>query len=263
MYAVGATHAGVENLRRYLLGQLVVSAIQVTAQLVNEYADIEPDRTVEHRTLFSGGSGVLVDGRLAPRVALWAGFTTTGLALAGIVALMRFSPLASAVAGVALVIAWGYSIPPLRLLETGWGELITAVVVGGMVPVVGALANGGSIDVQLAWLIGALVSVNLAVILAFELPDLESDRSAGKTVLAVRVGRTATIRLLAVCLVTAAVVTVAGIAWGGIQGGWFLAGALVPAGLTVRAAIRSQHALLTASAVATVASFGLLLLGRS
>lgn len=80
MFGLGAAIAGRLDVRGYVLGQTMVTAGQVTAHYVNEYADVEADRGVEHRTWFSGGSGVLVEGRLVPAVALRAAIVTSGVA---------------------------------------------------------------------------------------------------------------------------------------------------------------------------------------
>ncbi|HEU4533398.1 MAG TPA: UbiA family prenyltransferase, partial [Polyangiaceae bacterium] len=83
----------------------------------NDYADRETDRRNRTPTLFSGGSRVLVEGRLAPPellaaaagAALLAVGTSTWLALAA--GRWLLVPLAFA----ALGLLWAYSFPPLRL----------------------------------------------------------------------------------------------------------------------------------------------------
>ena len=64
MYAVGVAQGKAIGIATYLLGQAMVSAAQVTAHYVNEYADVEADRLVKNRTMFSGGS----QGRLSAMV---------------------------------------------------------------------------------------------------------------------------------------------------------------------------------------------------
>lgn len=263
MYAIGAVRAGAHDPSSYLLGQFVVSSIQVTAHFVNEYGDVEPDRSVVHRTPFSGGSGVLTTGRLSPQVALRAGIASTALAAVGIGAIAGRSAAAAAIAGLALVIAWVYSMPPARMLDTGWGELVTAIVVGALVPLVGALANGGSVDRGLWWVMGALVLLNLAVVVAFALPDLDTDRAAGKTVLAVRLGRRSAVRLLAGSFAAAAAISLVGVVRGAVPPNWLLAVPVLPGALTMWAAERSRYATLTTAAVLTVVSFGVAVLASS
>lgn len=252
LYAVGAVQANEPQLGRYVLGQAVVTFAQVTAHYVNEYSDVEADRGVVNRTLFSGGSGVLTEGGLAPSVALGAAVVTSAATITLAVWLSVSSPVAAALGLLALGISWAYSMAPVRLLDTGWGELATSLVVAGLVPVIGLLVNGGRVTIEFTWLVAMLLVIHFAMMLAFALPDLETDRAAGKTVLAVRLGQESTQRVL-----VAAVVAVVALAAGGFVlsltdgTGWVLA-ALLPAVVMAWAAFRDRPTLLTASAVASL-----------
>jgi len=255
MYAVGAISAGVESAGTYLLGQGLVTFAQLTAHYVNEYADTATDRFIVNRTLFSGGSGVLGSGGLAPSIALRAAQTTTLLTF-GVAALaFSVSPGGAALGLLSLGVSWAYSMPPWRLLDTGWGELATSMTVAGSVPAIGALVNGGPIVLELLWLVAALVPIHMAMMVAFELPDLDSDRAAGKMVLAVRIGPVNAQRLIAALFGLAAAVGVLGTLVGDIDVTVPLAAAGLPALVTVSAARRARHALLTAAAVATFVVF--------
>ena len=77
MFGLGASTTRPVDGTDYLTGQLMVTMAQLTAHYANEYADVDADRSVEHRTAFSGGSGVLVDGSLPVRSALWAARVTS------------------------------------------------------------------------------------------------------------------------------------------------------------------------------------------
>lgn len=252
MYAVGAFSGDVTDPGRYLLGQGMVTFGQVTAQYVNEYADVGADRLVTNRTLFSGGSGVLSSGQLAPVVALRAALVSSGLALLLTALVATISPGAALLGLLALAVSWAYSMPPVRLLGTGWGELVTSTVVAAMVPAVGALVNGGSIAQELVWAMAVLVPVHLAMMLAFEIPDLDSDRAAGKTVLAVRIGRGSAVALLRTLLVTAILVGAVGAWVNDWKGNAWLAAVAIAAGVTASAAQRDRYQLLTLSAVVTL-----------
>lgn len=92
-------------------------------------------------------------------------------------------------------------MPPIRLLGTGWGELATSLVVVVAVPVIGWAVQQAPASVALWWAVGILLPVHMAMMLAFELPDIESDTAAGKRVLGVRLGETRSGRLIAIMLV--------------------------------------------------------------
>ena len=262
MFAVGAAATRRLDLFGYAIGQVVVTAGQVTAHYVNEFADVEPDKGVVHRTFFSGGSGVLTGGLLPVSVAIRAALVSTAIAVAAAGVLAGRSVPAALLGLVAVGISWSYSMPPLRLLDTGWGEGAASLVVAAIVPLIGGFAQGAVPAAPLWWSVAILLPIHLAMMLAFELPDLETDRAAGKRVLAVRVGRRSTAGLITLLLVGASVVA----ALAGFGNGlptvamWGTAAGIPPALVMLMAIRRRQNGLLTVSAVATLVFVGVGLL---
>jgi 1,4-dihydroxy-2-naphthoate octaprenyltransferase len=254
LFAVGAAATDDIDATHYLVAQLMVTAIQITAHYVNEYADVVPDRLVVNRTLFSGGSGVLAARLLHPSVALQAAAASSAVAVGAAVVVATFSLPAAAIGCGALAVSWSYSMPPLRLVGSGWGELGTTFVVAGGVPLVGSLAQGGTPPVAVWWSIAVLMPIHLAMVLSFELPDVDTDAAAGKRVLAVRLGRRDTGRLIRLSLAAAAAVAVAGGVGGGIPApaAWTTLTGVVPAAVVVLAMRRNRYSVLTAAAVATL-----------
>ena len=257
MFGLGAATADGLVAAGYVLGQTMVTCAQVTAHYVNEYADVEPDKAVQNRTLFSGGSGMLVSS-LAPTVAWRAAWVSTALAVVFAGALVVHSPAAAGLGLLALAVSWAYSMPPIRLLNTGWGELATSLVVVGLVPLIGSLSQGGPLTAELAWSIAILVPVHMAMMLAFEIPDLVTDAEVGKTVLAVRIGQRWTEQAILALLALSALVAVVGAAVIGRPGvalwSW---GVLMPTAAVVSYALRTErHGLLTLSAVGALAGVG-------
>ncbi len=264
LYLLGVDAGNSITVGRYLLGQVLVSSAQITAHYVNEYADLEVDRAVANRTLFSGGSGVLVDGGLDPQVAVRAAWTSSGIALAAAALVAVGHPVTALLGLLALGVSWAYSMPPPRLLGTGWGELATTLVVTGLVPLIGAMITGAHVPAALWWSIAVLAPIHMAMMLVFELPDLQSDRLSGKLVLAARLGRSSALILIRALLVVAVVLLMARFALVSSVGPTELATgvALVVGSLvTVRTASRRRHGLSTALAVAllVVTTFGLIL----
>ena len=198
LYALGAMVARYEgaklDLGRYLIGQLFVTGLQLMTHYLNEYWDVEADRRNPSRTLFSGGSGVLPEGAIARVTALNAALVSLALACATAIMLIlqyHVGPAAWAVMALAFLGAFFYSSPPLRLADTGYGELTASIVVAGLVPAFAHLLQTG----QASWLIllatAPLVIFHDAMLLAFEFPDFLSDEAAGKKTLLVRIGRRA------------------------------------------------------------------------
>lgn len=255
MYGIGAASAPGVDGGRYWLGQLMVTASQITAHYVNEYADVEHDRRVQNRTVFSGGSGVLVGGELPPAVALRAGWASTLVAVGAAVLLLGVNAWAATVGLATLAVSWAYSMPPVRLLGRGIGELAASTVVAGAVPLIGSLAQDASPATELWWAVAVLVPVHGAMMLAFEVPDLAADSETGKQVLAVRLGRSATIWLIAALVGLTVAIAVLGEA----RSAWLLPAA-IPAMAMVWALRRERHTATTVAAVTMFVAAGLGLL---
>lgn len=252
MYGLGAVIAGVTDWPRYALGQATVTALQWMTHYANEYFDYEADRANATPTRWSGGSRVLVADELPRGVALVAALV---LAAAGVgfgAALgLRLAPLV----GVIAVLAWEYSAPPLRLCARGAGEVATVIVVTVLVPWLGFAVQGGELVRLLALAIVPPALLQLAMMLAIEVPDATGDATTGKRTLVVRIGASRGARLYQ--LVTAAAYAWVPIAYAlGLPGLVALA-ALVPAPLAAWRIARAgdyrdpaKHERMTFSAVA-------------
>jgi 1,4-dihydroxy-2-naphthoate polyprenyltransferase len=201
LYALGATaviQVGITiNWAAYLLGQVVVTSIQLMAQYLNEYYDRKVDSlAAENRTWFSGGSGVLSADGISPATVLVAA------RICGVVALLT-GILASILSAWMIPIillslsgSWFYSSPPFTLMSSGWGELTTSVIVALLVPLAGYCLQGGFPPVEL-WLVCVpLVLVHISMLISFEFPDSAADLSIGKNTLTVRLGRQGAARVV-------------------------------------------------------------------
>jgi len=175
----------------YLLGQVWVSLLQLSTQFLNEYYDSLADQENPNRTVLTGGSGALGPGKLPRRVALIAGLTCLAfLASSTVVIIGRVhpSPQAALIMVLAFLGAFFYSVPPVRLESTGYGELTTAVLVAFMVPAYAFTLQAGEIHRLIAMSTFPLVALHMAMLLAFELPDYGTDLKFAKRTLLVRIG---------------------------------------------------------------------------
>lgn len=193
LYALGAAASdqmGITiNWAVYLLGQVVVTSIQLMAQYLNEYYDIEVDcLAADNRTWFSGGSGVLSTGDISPAAVLVAArICAVAALLTGILASF-LSVWMIPIIIFSLLGSWFYSSPPFPLMSSGWGELTTSVIVALLVPLAGYCMQGSFPSGEL-WLVGVpLVLVHVAMLISFEFPDRATDLSVGKKTLTVRLG---------------------------------------------------------------------------
>lgn len=203
-YALGlgiARYLGIPiNWNVAFCGQLWVSALQLSVHYLNEYFDYPKDALNQNRTPFTGGSGVLGDGqgKLRPHVALLAAVCTlTAVALATFV-LARLGALNATATTVMLLGfagAFFYSVPPVRLSGSGYGELTTAIIIAVLVPAFGFSLQTGELHRSLAMCTFPLAALTLASMLSLEFPDYASDLKTEKRTLFVRLGWQNAIRL--------------------------------------------------------------------
>lgn len=154
----------------------------------NDVADERGDRDNAKRNLFSGGSGVLVEGKLSGPVLLrgaWA--AAFGLLLLGGLSFPT-RPSLLPLAALALAMPYLYSFPPFRLSDRGYGEILQGLCLGLGLPVTGYYLQAGTFA-ALPWdALAPLVVYGFASHILTALPDTESDRRCGKRTWPVRRG---------------------------------------------------------------------------
>ncbi len=219
-YAVGAllAHGSPFNLPG-IAGGAAVFLVELLTVLTNEIFDYASDSVNANAGLFTGGSRVLVEGRLAPRT-LRAGVIAVSLLAAAAGTLTVAASPGPAAALVlflaALLLGLGYTVPPLALCHRGLGEPTVALASGPLPLIFGYAVQGGPLSDPWVWLLGPplFLSILQANLLA-GLPDLAADRLGGKRSLAVVLGPRAAILLS----VAAAVLALPALAVVWISGG--------------------------------------------
>jgi 1,4-dihydroxy-2-naphthoate polyprenyltransferase len=187
--ALALTQGAAINWPRLLLGQLLVTSIQLVTHYANEYYDYEVDRLIgDRRTPFSGGSGVLVSGQLDRRVALNALRVCLAIATVMLIVSGLAIPVMWIIGALALLGGYFYSAPPLSLEGSGFGELDTVLLTALLVPLTGYTMQVGHIDTSVLNFAAPLILIDLAMILTFEFADYPADQTLGKRNIAVRIG---------------------------------------------------------------------------
>lgn len=175
----------------YLIGQAWVTLLQLSAQFLDEYYDAPEDQTNRNRTPFTGGSGSLGPGKLPRRVALQSALGVLAV-LASLTVLMlaqgMLTPAAVMIMALAFLGAFFYSAPPVRLEETGYGELVASVLVAFLVPAYAFLLQTGELHRLIPMTAFPLTTLHLAMLLAFNLPDYANDLRHERFTLLVRLG---------------------------------------------------------------------------
>ncbi len=195
LYALGvsiARYLGTRiDLGIYILGQGIVSSVQLMTHFLNEYYDTPADRDNPSRTPFTGGSGALGPEGLPRSTALYAGIvflTMTAIIVGLLLANGSVSLLSWLILILAFLGAYGYSAPPLRLIHTGYGELVASLVVAGLLPAFAFSLQTGELHRLVIMTTVPLVALHFAMLIVFELPDYATDVKFNKRTLMVRTG---------------------------------------------------------------------------
>jgi 1,4-dihydroxy-2-naphthoate octaprenyltransferase len=171
-----------------LAGLASVMLTQLSAGLVNEYADWRGDR-FSRRTFFAGGSGVISSGRASPGAALGLAIVSGALALWSAFYIYTESDRTQFIYLIAIGIAlsWAYSLRPVRLVNTGLGEIVAAVLIGILLPLTGSYLASGSMYVHWQYSL-PLFLFALAMVIAVSYPDRQADIRSSKRNLVYRLG---------------------------------------------------------------------------
>ncbi|MCF8145881.1 MAG: prenyltransferase [Deltaproteobacteria bacterium] len=167
-----------------------IAGLHLGANLLNDYFDNRGSDPVNvHITPFSGGSRVIQDDNLSPRVVLAMALFCFAVGLGvGVWLVWWGRPLVILFGLLGLGAAWAYSTPPLQLMSRGWGEVAIFFAFGPLV----TLGTYYVMTESLSWpafFIGAPQGFFItAVIWINQFPDYEADRRTNKKNLVVRLG---------------------------------------------------------------------------
>ncbi|MFN2223868.1 MAG: prenyltransferase, partial [Candidatus Promineifilaceae bacterium] len=186
--------------------QIAITAIQLMTHYSNDYFDLAADRANTTPTRWSGGSRILAEGLLDPRVALITALAMAGVAL--FAALRLVLALENGTATLALMflagfLGWSYSSPPLRLNMHGLGEITGGLLITGLTPIVGFTAQMGGLAGLPFLAVFPLACFQFAMLIVINVPDAAGDVASGKHTLIHYLGRQRALRAYMVALAVA------------------------------------------------------------
>ena len=190
-----------------------IFCIEVAKNASGEIFDFDsgtdPGVAPEHRTPFSGGKRVLVEGLLTrgQTIGIAAVAYLFGIAI-GIIIVVYREPLVLWLGMIGVGAAYFYNAAPLRLAYRGLGEVTVAFCYGPLICCGMYLVQQGTVTPQvfalslpLGLLIGAFLWIN-------EFPDVHADRKANKKTMVVRMGLRKASRVFAIIMVTAGILLI-------------------------------------------------------
>ena len=175
----------------YILGQLLVTSIQLMAQAMYIFFDGSRDQKVSFQSLFSGERKALEPEHLPYTVALISAIVTLTISatLAALLLVVKNVSLVTwAFVLMGFFAAFFYSTPPVRLIISGFGEIIATIVVASFVPIISFTLQTGELHRLLLMSTIPLAALLFAAFIAFEFRDYASDLKRDRQTLMVRLG---------------------------------------------------------------------------
>lgn len=186
--------------------QVAITAAQLMTHYSNDYFDQDADAAALTPTRWASGSRVLPEGLIQPRAALAAALVCGACALlaTGVLVSLVAAPLATAaLLGLAILLAWSYSSPPLWLNRRGLGEITGALLVPGLTTVLGFQVQAGWLALLPVLAAAPLCCFQFAMLLSVNFPDAAGDAQVGKRTLVVILGAPSAARLFLAALAVA------------------------------------------------------------
>jgi 1,4-dihydroxy-2-naphthoate octaprenyltransferase len=176
-----------------LLGVVTLVVAQAALELLDGYHDFVQGahQRKDGKPAWTGGSGVLAEGRVAPADAQRAAWLLGGLAvcLFAVLTLRRTGGAGLLIGAIGCIAGAGWAMPPLKLSYRGFGEVIVALCAGPLMTAQAWVVTTGRFDVE-ALLVGIPFGcLQFGMAMAHGIVDHDSDARVGKRTLVVRIGR--------------------------------------------------------------------------
>jgi 1,4-dihydroxy-2-naphthoate octaprenyltransferase len=200
---------GVFNFTYAALTFAGVICLHASVDLLNDYWDYKRGTDIiAKRTKFSGGTGVLPDNLLKPRMVYAAAviFLILGVLTGTYFVIIRGIAIAI-ILGFAIVSIWFYST---SIVNSGLGELF--VTIKGTLIVLGSFYVQTEVIDPSAIYVGAIIGIlSASVLFANSFPDYDADRYTGRRTLLNMIGKQKGSRLFPILVMIPYILILAGI----------------------------------------------------
>jgi 1,4-dihydroxy-2-naphthoate octaprenyltransferase len=200
---------GVFNFTYAALTFAGVICLHASVDLLNDYWDYKRGTDIiAKRTKFSGGTGVLPDNLLKPRMVYAAAVICLILGvLTGTYFVIVRGIAIAIILGFAIVSIWFYST---SIVNSGLGELFVAIK--GTLIVLGSFYVQTEVIDPSAIYVGAIIGIlSASVLFANSFPDYDADRYTGRRTLLNMIGKQKGSRLFPILVMIPYILILAGI----------------------------------------------------
>ena len=175
------------NIIDALLTYVGVIFLHASVDIFNDYWDYKRGiDTTTNRTKFSGGTGVLPEKKLDPRIVYKAGFVCMiiGLTIGGYF-IFQSGLLIAIILGITTLSIYFYST---TIVNIGLGETLVAVK-GTMIVIGSSFVQSGIVDLSIVYL-GIIIGILSSIVLYIaSFPDFNADKEKGRKTLVILLGK--------------------------------------------------------------------------
>lgn len=206
-----ALNAGALHFGRLVAMLLASLLIQAGTNVINEYYDFK--RGLDSRDSVGIGGTIVRDGVPAPLV-LRIGLVMFGLAIIlGVYVAAESSWWVLVIGLAAMLVGYGYSAGPRPIAYTPFGELVSGILMGGLIVVLSFFIQTNYVNGLCLLIATPPVLFIGAILMANNLRDLENDQRHGRRTLAIVLGRTVATQVFAGMLAAAYLVGIGSWIW--------------------------------------------------
>jgi 1,4-dihydroxy-2-naphthoate octaprenyltransferase len=206
---VGTAAAGDAVPWRFVAALLVGLGLQAGVNYANDYQDgVRGVDTAER----IGPPRLVASGLASPRSVLIAALACIFVAgIAGLALSIATTLWLVPLGAVAMLALWLYSGGPRPYAELGLGELMVFLFFGVMATAGTTYVHAETVRNEAWWSSAAIGLLAVAILVANNLRDIETDAAAGRRTLAVRLGAEATVSLYRACVLGAFLAVLVGV----------------------------------------------------
>jgi len=185
MLGVGMVHYnhGILDWNVILLGLLWLSSLQLGTAFLQDYFNVQLENGADNNSKNT-------TGKLSRNSLLLISYAFLAVVASLSVLLIRVVNDQAIYLLMAIIVigAVGYSVPPLKLSSSGYGELILSLLVANLTPAFGYQLQGGDTLRLLAMVTFPLTTLHLAMLLVFSLTTYASDMKYARRTMMLRMG---------------------------------------------------------------------------
>ena len=169
--------------------------IQMATNMFNEYYDFKRELDNEDSI---GIGGAIVRNGVKPKTVLNLAFTLYGISvLIGIYICIETTWLLALVGIISMMIGYFYTGGPFPIAYTPFGELVSGFVMGMLLILIAFYIQTGTVTIEAVILSVPSMLLVAGIMLANNIRDIEQDTVGGRKTLAILVGRSNAITILA------------------------------------------------------------------